>query len=262
MKRRHFLSAAGLSAILPFGLYARPQESNEDQQFVELLKYHLPIGDKKRLVQDFYKDIAIPVLNDMGAGPVGVFNIKYGSNAPTLYVMIQHKDLNSFADISARLMENKDFQQAGSKFLKSPLSDPNYVRIEKILYKNFKYMPAIEVPKDKLENKSRIYEIRIYESHSMVAAKKKIEMFNEGGEIDIFKKTGLSPVFFGETLAGPRMPNLTYMLVFDSMKARDENWKVFVDSPEWGKLSKDPQYKDTVSNITDIILSPTSFSQI
>ena len=123
-------------------------------------------------------------------------------------------------------------------------------------------MPVIEVPKDKLKNKSRIYEIRIYESHSMVAAKKKIEMFNEGGEIEIFKKTDLNPVFFGETLAGPRMPNLTYMLVFDSMKARDENWKVFVDSPGWGKLSKDPQYKDTVSNITDIILSPASFSQI
>ena len=113
-----------------------------------------------------------------------------------------------------------------------------------------------------LDDASRIYELRIYESHNYKAAQKKIEMFNEGGEIEIFKKTGLNPVFFGETLVGPLMPNLTYMLVFDDMADRDKNWKVFADSPEWKELSSDPQYKDTVSNISDIILSPASCSQI
>jgi hypothetical protein len=58
------------------------------------------------------------------------------------------------------------------------------------------------------------------------------------------------------------MPNLTYMLVFDDMAGRDMNWKVFVNSPEWKELSGDIQYKDTVSNISDIILSPASCSQI
>jgi hypothetical protein len=37
---------------------------------------------------------------------------------------------------------------------------------------------------------------------------------------------------------------------------------VFRVDPEWKKLSGDPQYKDTVSNITDIILKPTPYSQI
>ena len=65
--------------------------------------------------------------------------------------------------------------------------------------------------------KSRILELRIYESHSTKAGQKKIEMFNEGGEIAIFRKTGLRPVFFGETLIGPLMPNLTYMPLKASM---------------------------------------------
>jgi hypothetical protein len=160
------------------------------------------------------------------------------------------------------MMDHEDFWRDGRDFLNTPLSDPAYVRIEKILYRAFSDMPTLEIPQDKLNNSNRIYELRIYESHNLKAAKKKIDMFNEGGEIAIFKKTGLQPVFFGETLAGPMMPNLTYMLVFDSMEARDRNWRTFVEHPDWQTLSKDPQYADTVSNITDFILTPAPFSQV
>ena len=58
------------------------------------------------------------------------------------------------------------------------------------------------------------------------------------------------------------MPNLTYMLVFEDMADRDESWKTFIDDPDWKTLSADAYYKDTVSNITDIILRPAPFSQL
>jgi hypothetical protein len=32
--------------------------------------------------------------------------------------------------------------------------------------------------------------------------------------------------------------------------------------PDWKKLSDDPQYRENVSAISDIILRPTSYSQI
>jgi len=262
MKRRNFLATAGLSSLLPFSMFAKSKQNAEEQQYVELIKYQLPIGNKKGIVEEFYKNVAIPTLSEMGIGPVGVFNPKYGMNKPSLWVMIQHQDLESFANLSERLMENTTFMNEGASILNNELSDPNYIRIEKILYKNFKFLPVIEVPKQKMDIASRIYEMRIYESHNMKAAKKKIEMFNEGGEIEIFKKTGLNPVFFGETIVGPMMPNLTYLLAFDDMADRDKNWKVFVNSDEWKALRADPQYKDTVSNISDIILSPASCSQI
>ena len=123
----------------------------------------------------------------------------------------------------------------------------------------FEDMPGLEIP---VSNEGRIFELRIYESHSDIAGRKKIDMFNEGGEIAIFRKTGLSPVFFGETLFGPSMPNLTYMLGFTSMAERDAAWQRFIDDPEWHALRDQLIYKDTVSNITDFILRPTSFSQI
>jgi hypothetical protein len=155
-------------------------------------------------------------------------------------------------------MADDEYRKAGAEYVDVPLSEPAYVRMKSSLMVAFKDMPKLEAP----EKKSRIFELRIYESHSIKAAKKKIEMFNEGGEIAIFRKTGLQPVLFGETLIGPKMPNLTYMLVFDDLVHRDAKWKVFGGDPAWKKLRSDPAYKGTVSNITDIILRPASYSQI
>jgi hypothetical protein len=58
------------------------------------------------------------------------------------------------------------------------------------------------------------------------------------------------------------MPNLTYMLAFDDEQAQKRAWDAFKADDAWKKLSKDPAYKDTVSNITNLILRPTEASQI
>jgi len=103
--------------------------------------------------------------------------------------------------------------------------------------------------------------LRTYESHNDKAALNKLKMFN-AGEVPIFRKTGLTPVFFGETLIGEKMPSLNYMLTFPDMAARDAAWAAFIKDPDWKTLSGDPQYKENVSAITDLILRPTPFSQI
>jgi hypothetical protein len=61
---------------------------------------------------------------------------------------------------------------------------------------------------------------------------------------------------------GPQLPNLTYMLCHDNMQTRDASWDRFVTHPEWLKMREIEKYKDTVSNITDIILRPAAYSQI
>ena len=112
-------------------------------------------------------------------------------------------------------------------------------------------------------SKPRLLNLRIYESHNERAAKKKIEMFNQG-ELAIFRRVGLTLVFFGETVIGPAMPNLTYMLVFPDEAGREATWKRFRDDPEWLKLRAIPDYadKEIVSRITNKILTPTAFSEI
>jgi hypothetical protein len=256
MKRRDFLAAASIAPIAGVSSLATAGASDAKQQYFEFRQYHLNVGSKKDMVGDFLREVGIPAMNRIGIGPVGVFNAVYGPNSPTLYVLMVHKSLDTVVNSASMLMADDEYRN--TDFIKTSLSEPGYVRMESSLMLAFKGLPELIVP----EKKSRIFELRTYESHSINASKKKIEMFNEGGEIKFFLKTGLQPVFFGETLIGPKMPNLTYMLVFDDLADRDAKWKMFGGYPEWKKLRSDPQYKDTVSNITDIILRPTLYSQI
>jgi len=266
MKRRNFLASIGALSTVPLSVIGKNQknESGEEQktEFIELIKIRLHTGSKQRLVKDFYRDVEIPALNRAGIKHVGVFNVRYGPNDPTLYVLMPHQSFDSIVKTPQKLLDDEEYMKAGKSYLNAPLSDSAYVRMEKTLLVAFDRMPKIEVPTSLLDNKSRIYELRRYESHTRQAGKRKIEMFNEGGEINIFKKSGFQPVFYAETLIGLCMPNLTYMLVFEDMAARAKHWTTFRDHPDWLKLKADPYYKDTVSNITDIILWPTSFSQI
>lgn len=259
MKRREFLAAgfagmAGVSSVAS----AMERSNTGRREYFELRKYQLLNRAKTRAVGDFLRDVGISALNRIGVQPVGVFNVMYGPNKPTLYVLLVHKSLESVVNLSSRLLAELEPLDRAATYLNVPISEPAYVRYESSLMAAFKDMPKLEVP----EKKRRIFELRTYESHSIKAAKKKIEMFNEDGEIAIFRKTGLQPVFFGETIIGPKLPNLTYMLVFENLEDRDKRWGVFGGDPGWKKLRANPAYKDTVSNITDVILRPTSYSQI
>jgi len=137
------------------------------------------------------------------------------------------------------------------------------VSMEKTIMRAFTHLPEIQVPTQKKENKPRIFQIRIYEAPSLTAYKRKIHMFNEGGEIAIFKKTGLQPVLFGETIAGNMMPNLVYITAFDDFNDMSKRWDAFRVDPDWVKLRSDPFYTpDPVSRINDWIWTPAPFSQI
>ncbi len=259
MKRREFLTAAAMTGIAGMSpSIAMGQGEGGRREYFEFREYHLHVGPKKNLVGNFLRDVGIPAMNRIGIGPVGVFSAKYGPNQPTLYVLLVHQSIETVVNSASLLMADDEYLKAGVHYVDAPLAEPAYVRLKSSLMVAFKDMPKLEAPK----KKSRIFELRTYESHSIKAAKKKIEMFNEGGEIAIFRKTGLQPVFFGETLIGPKMPNLTYMLVFDDLTDRDAKWKVFGGDPAWKKLRSDPAYRGTVSNITDIILQPAPYSQI
>jgi len=71
-------------------------------------------------------------------------------------------------------------------------------------------------------------------------------------------------VFFGDTLIGPRLPQLTYMLSFPDLAEMDPTWDAFSNDPQWKKLTALPRYsfEPTVSDVSNLVLRPASFSQI
>ena len=260
MDRREFLAATAVAAASPLPqLNALSQSAS--RQYIELRRYHLLPGAKQRAFIDFVGNAAIPAMNRAGIGRVGAFTVVYGENEPSLLLVLSHQTLDSMVSLRDRLAADAIYARAGAAILDAPMSDPAFVRVESTLLRAFDSMPTLEPSAGAATGTSRIFELRTYESHSDRAALNKLKMFN-AGEVPIFRRSGLTPVFFGETVIGAKMPSLIYMLTFPNISARDVAWTAFSKDPEWKTLSADPQYRDNVSAISDIILQPTAYSQI
>src|SRR6266550_4392926 len=184
MKRREFLksslaaaSVAGLASATAVKTSAAESGGKAAREFYELRLYHLRRGPKQKLFDDFYREASIPAMNRAGIGPVGVFNVAYGPDNPTMYVLIPHKTIESFGTALDRVRSDADYQKAGAGFINAPAIDPSYVRVESSLMVALAGMPELEVPAAAKANQPRIFELRTYESHSKKANKKKTEMF-------------------------------------------------------------------------------------
>jgi len=260
MKRRDMLLTSSLAGIaLPHAAAAAADTGSPgERDFFELRQYHIENETQREAIDTFMREAAVPALNRLGVKPVGVFYPD--EDLSPVYVLLRHTSVESLATATHTLLADEEFLQRGAEFLDAPASSPAYTRMESSLMVAFEGIPRLETP---VTDGGRIFQLRIYESASVKKGQKKIEMFNIG-EIAIFRKTGLHPVFFGERLLGANMPNLTYMLVFKDQDERKKNWQQFVQSPEWQKLSAIPEYADDeiVSDITNIFLKPASYSQI
>jgi hypothetical protein len=268
MKRREFLTtsaAAGLT--LAAGSVAHAAGATSSKELLELRLYTFSSAARQQAFDSFLGRVAIPALNRAGIRPIGVFklnksdnpNLNLESDSTDLYVLLPHKSIDSITHMIDRLAEDYSFVNNAGEFIEAPMSDPAYTRFESSLFLGFDDAPKVEVP---TKAPSRVLQLRIYESHNEERALKKIEMFNSGGEIAIFRRVGLNIVFFGQALIGSRMPNLTYLLSFENEEAMKKSWSNFGQDPAWKSLSGDPQYKDTVSKITNLVLRPGSSSQI
>lgn len=262
MKRRRFLQSAlvtGTGSLLTSQVLTA-DAAPKKQELYELRTYVLKDDVQQRLTEYYWSQAAIPALNKLGAKNIGVFTELKPEGHTKLFVVIPFPTLEHFTTLDGKLARDIDYQLAASDYLGAPPDAPAYERFSSSLLKAFSFMPSLEVP----AQKDRIFELRRYESPNEYAGKKKIEMFNEGGEIEIFKKTGLTPVFFGEAIIGEARPNLTYMITFDNMEAHDTNWKTFGSDAEWKKISSMEEYADAklISKIIRTFLKPTTYSQI
>ena len=90
----------------------------------------------------------------------------------------------------------------------------------------------------------------------------KVDMFNAGDEVGLFKRLGFNAVFYGEVLSGGRMPNLMYLTTFENQASRDAHWKAFVEDAHWKNLIAMPEYKNNVSKNEIFFLRPTTYSDL
>ncbi len=235
------------------------QTRQDSTEFYQLRRYDLRNGPQTAMAQHYFADALIPALNRMGMPKIGAFKLDIGPETPAYYLLILSTSTDELLTLDMRLARDTDFVKAAGEFWAAPATASALQRAEVTMLSAFAGFPKLILPKAG----KRIFQLRTYESPGYAAHMKKVEMF-ETGEIAIFQRTGLTPVFFAHNLTGTRLPSLTYMLTFTDVAELNAHWSVFGQDPAWKELSHKPGYTDAeiVSNITNLYLSPLSSSQI
>ena len=118
--------------------------------------------------------------------------------------------------VTADLQVAKDdvFMKAAAPFWDAPAGSPPFIRIESSLLRAFEGYPRVTPPASAATKGKRIYQLRQYQSPT------NMDQLSEKSKCFIMASLASSPrrapqgVFYADTLIGPRLPNLTYMLSF------------------------------------------------
>lgn len=252
MKRRKFMHAAMAAGALPMTTMANPIafEMEGEKELYEIRTYEAKFGSNQKLLKDYLNKVLGPTLKNLGANHFMILGEMGNSDPTKLWVIIGYPNGEAFLK-AQNLQNDAAYKAAATEYNALTPNQALYTRFSSSLLWAFDGMPKMMDP---IEGAS-LFELRTYEGYSEDAVRRKIKMFNEG-EIEIFLKTGLHPVFFGEMIIGPYRPCLTYMLNFKDMEEHDANWKRFGAHPDWKTLSGMEEYANTVSNIRKVFLKP------
>ena len=260
MLRRSFLGSLG-----GFGLAAKTMLAATPKGWIiELRHYDMRNGSDAQMQRtaEFIEKYALPAGKRAGEGVSGVFANSIGPGGPYLLLVNSYPSLAAMEASQAKNSEDKEFRQALETYYARP--GLGYQRVNVSLLRAADSMPQIAPPPIEEGKALRTFELRTYESNNASTLARKVKMFEEGGELAIFRRVGIRPVFFGTAIAGDNLPQLTYMVCYDDLAAREKAWKAFGADPEWLKLRSQPGLADAeiVSNISNTILRPLPFSPV
>lgn len=257
--------AAFLLVVFSFCLSASSYKARaQEGQYIQLRVYHAKDTVQLKQVSQYLQEAYLPAVHKAGYKMVGVFTNIANDTAidKKLYVLIPFNSLKHIEKLSRHLENDAELKKQGNDYLNAAHNNAPYIRFETILLKSFQLMPKVVKTQLTGNIKDRIYELRSYESPTETYFKSKVKMFNQGGEIALFKRLGFNAVFYSEVIFGSHMPNLMYMTSFENMDAREAHWKSFGNDPEWKKLSSLPEYQDNVSHINIDFLHTTAYSDL
>lgn len=255
---KRFFFLLGILIIAASALHA--QKNKRD--FYQITVYHFANGNQEKILDDYLQNALVPALHRQNIAQVGVF--KSLANDTTadklLYILMPLKNLQAPIDIAVKLQTDDVYQQAGGAYINAVYTEPAFTRMETILLQAFSLAPKMQTPQLKGPKNERVYELRSYESATEKIYRNKVHMFNEGDEIGLFKRLNFNAVFYGDVIAGGKMPNLMYMTSFENRADRDTHWKAFSADAQWKQLSGMPEYQHNVSHIDITFLRPADYS--
>lgn len=248
--------------LCSFQTQAQKKESERD--FYVLRIYHFSSMEQEKRILTYLESALVPALHRQGFSHIGAFETIGADTAKDkrIYLLIPYRNAGQLAQAEQKINSDKNYQEAAADYHETSYNKPVYDRLEAVQLLAFPLAPRIQKPALKGPKSERVYELRSYESASEKIFRNKVKMFNEGGEIALFKRLNFNAIFYSEVIVGSRMPNLMYMTSFENKADRDAHWKTFVDDPEWKALSSLPEYQHNVNHIDIWFLRSLEFSDL
>jgi len=246
LDRRQFLE--GLPALLPAGLAASAEEGRKTRFYV-FEQYFLEQGSQPGRIHDFFSKALLPAMERINyKGPKIFLEAVLAPHMPEVAAIFGLESCDQVWSISKALFSDKEFVRAFDQW---ELGEPPYVSASASLLEATDYSPEIVVP-EKPPAAPRIFELRTYHSPTARQAKALHERFSSS-ETKIFHRVGVNPILYSSTVFGANRPNLTYLIPFDTLAAREKAWNAFSADEEWIRVRQESINRSgQISSVTQI----------
>jgi hypothetical protein len=217
-----------------------------------LQAHYLKAGPQLPALHEFLSKSFLPALREVHSGPQLFLEALVAPHIPQLLAIYGFESLDQIDSVSRSLARNDGFQKKLTQLESGP--EPPFERLDSMLLEAADYSPEIVVPTAPPRAAGRIFELRVYHSPSWRQLRALHERF-AGPEVEIFQRSGVHPLFYSSTVVGANMPNLAYLIPFDSLAAREQAWAAFGADPEWIKVRQESVEKyGQISSIIGISL--------
>jgi hypothetical protein len=231
LDRRHFLG--GLPALMPAGLVASAAEAPRTRFYV-FEQYFLEQGTQPARIHEFFSKALVPALGRIHKGPQIFLEAVMAPHMPQVAAFFGVESPEQVWSISKALFADKEFSRAFDQW---EAGSAPYVSASASLLEATDYSPEIVAP-EKPPAAPRVFELRVYHSPTARQNKALHQRFSSA-EIKIFHRSGVNPILYTTTVFGENRPNLTYLIPFDTLAAREKAWAVFGADEEWVRVRQE-----------------------
>jgi NIPSNAP len=228
MQRRSFVQSLAASGML--AQTAGAQGAAPKTRLYRIDYFYYRQGDQVNRLNRFFSSQTPLFLKHMRV--FGVFTAVMAPHAQTMMVLSGFPNSEEMSAAAAGIEADAEFRKAQAEFESG--AEPPFDSAQRVLLQATPFSPEVAVPAEK-PKAQRYFELRVYHSPTMRQLRMVHERFT-GKEIEIFHRSGVHPILYGDTIIGPDLPNLTYLTPFTSLADREKAWDAFGADPEWVKV--------------------------
>ena len=259
MDRRSFTGLLGAMTATAAHQAGKPAVAPKTKYYV-LENYYLKSGTQPERIHAFMRDALLPALNQVHRGPKLFLEALVAPHRPQLAFLAGVGSIDQLFSMIEALWRQEDFRKAVDAWEAHP--EPPCEHNAASLLEAAEYSPEI-APLSPPPKTPRIFELRVYHSPTGRRLRAAHELLADM-EARVFHRCGLDPLLYASTFFGVNRPNITYLIPFENLAAREKAWTTFAADPDWIKARKESlaQHGEAITVMDISLFRATPYSPI